>query len=380
MFRSSASISDTSTDTVFITSSRHQPGRQSYQPVPRRALLVAGGATLLACCLLLLFINPQPLHSQASANAESWLLLPQMPISLADPALGVVGNAIHIVGGFSAMGPATAHLRFDPGQLQWTELPSLPLARANATAATVDGQLYVLGGYNFDRGGALSANHRYDVTTRQWNTATASLFPASGAGSAVVDGEILLFGGFDNRTESSAVQRYNPAGDSWTLGTPMPLARSEFSAVTVNDQIYIIGGNVLSITASATITPVMKARSSTIVSVYDPRQDSWRDLAPLPEGRVAYAAAARNNQIYVIGGSDKWVDGTIQATVLVYDISNNVWTYSSPLPMGRSGLRGVAIRDNLYIFGGYGDNGYIYSTAASFGQISSKIHLPLVTR
>ena len=389
MFRSSASISYTHTDTAFITlaatnatvtPSRHQHDRQRYHQAPRRAMVVAGAATLLACCLLLLLMPPQPLHSQASANVESWLLLPHMPISLADPALSVVGDAIHIVGGFSAMGPSTAHLRFDPGQLQWTELPALPVARADATAVTVDGKLYVLGGYNFDRGGALSANHRYDIATRQCSTATAALFPASGAGSAVVDGEILLFGGFDNRTESTAVQRYNPASDSWTLGTPMPLARSEFSAVTVNDQIYIIGGNVLSITTSANITPVMKALSSTLVSVYEPRQDSWQELAPLPEGRVAYAAAVRNNQIYVIGGSDKWVNGTIQATVLVYDISNNVWTYSTPLPMGRSGLRGVAIQDNLYIFGGYGDNGYIYSTAASFGQISSKIHLPLVTR
>ncbi len=345
-----------------------------------RALMGAGIAVLLACALYLLVVTPQPLRSQANANIESWLLLPHMPLSLADPALSLVGDAVHIVGGFSAMGPATAHLRFDTEQLQWTELPPLPIARANATAVTIDGNLYVIGGYNSDRGGARSDNHRYNVAAQQWSTATAALFPASGAGSAVVDGEILLFGGFDNQTESTAVQRYSPSSDSWTLGTPMPLARSEFSAVTVDDQIYLIGGNVLSITSSAGVTPTMKALSSTVVSVYDPRQDSWREVAPLPVGRVAYAAAVRANQIFVIGGSDKWVNGTIQATVLVYDISSNTWAYSAPLPMVRSGLRGVAVQDNLYIFGGYGDNGYIYSTAASFGQLSSKIHLPLVTR
>lgn len=357
--------------------------RQSAsRPQPRawRVFAVIGMATFVACSLLILLATPSVLYAQAPTGPESWLLLPPMPTSLADAALGVMGEEIYIVGGFSDMGPSAAHFRFTPGQMQWTPLPALPVARANASAAILNNQLYVVGGYNQELGGALTANHRYDPVAQQWFTATATLAPASGAGSAVIAGELLLFGGFDNQMESTAVQRYHPTSDRWTLGTPMPLARSEFSAVTVDDLVYIFGGNVFSITHHAGITPTISALPSTLATVYDPQLDQWHDLAPLPQGRVAYATAVRAGQIYVIGGLDQWVDGTLQRTVLVYDIASDRWSAAAPLPMARSGLRATTLHDHIYVFGGYGDNGYIYATTATYGQLGSKIHLPLVTR
>lgn len=352
----------------------------NQQPRPRRAGVVVGLATLVAFSLLFLLASPTVMHAQAPTAPESWLLLPPMPTSLADAALGVMGEEIYIVGGFSDMGPSAAHFRFTPGQMQWTPLPALPVARANASAAILNDQLYVVGGYNQDLGGALTASHRYDPVAQQWFTATATLAPASGAGSAVIAGELLLFGGFDNQMESTAVQRYNPTSDRWTLGTPMPLARSEFSAVTVDEQVYIFGGNVFSITHRAGVTPTIKALPSTLATVYDPQLDQWRDLAPLPQGRVAYATAVRAGQIYVIGGLDQWVNGTLQRTVLVYDIASDRWSQAAPLPMARSGLRATTLHDRIYVFGGYGDNGYIHATTATYGQLGSQIHLPLITR
>jgi N-acetylneuraminic acid mutarotase len=59
-----------------------------------------------------------------------------------------------------------------------------------------------------------------------------------------------------------------------------------FSATTVNNKIYAIGGFY----------------GSTANEAYDPLTDAWTTKTAMPTERWAHAAAVVNNKTYVIGG------------------------------------------------------------------------------
>lgn len=63
---------------------------------------------------------------------------------------------------------------------------------------------------------------------------------------------------------SSQVQCYDPEDNKWTLLSPTPFYQRCISAVCLDNIIYVVGGLL-----------------STIFS-YDPRKDSWREVATLP--------------------------------------------------------------------------------------------------
>ena len=62
-----------------------------------------------------------------------------------------------------------------------------------------------------------------------------------------------------------------------------------FEAACVDDKIYAIGGGY---------------PNSASVEVFDPRENIWRDCAPMIEGKYCHAVATYNGEIYVLGGMD----------------------------------------------------------------------------
>lgn len=341
------------------------------------------------CLFAWLFTTPQAIYGQTETTATRWLPMPQLRSGIGEPSVAVLDNKIHVVGGVESFGPSGFHEAFDPVTQRWESLPDLPHQATNAMAAVLNGKLYIFGGYNPARGGALSSTHIYEPGSESWLTATAMLSPTSGAGVAVINNAIYLFGGYDNVTESSRVQRYDPSADRWTLRAPMPVARSESGLVTLDGLVYMIGGNVNVYTATNRVLtnvfndPANQADAnplSTLVSVYDPTHDTWRDLAPLPAPRVAMAVAALQGKIYVIGGVDAWRTGTAQSTVFSYDPLRNQWSVEPPIFTPRSGVRAVTLNDILYIIGGYDQAFVPLNIMEAYGLTVKPLYLPILWR
>lgn len=61
--------------------------------------------------------------------------------------------------------------------------------------------------------------------------------------------------------------------------------RSNFKLVAVNYKLYAIGGQVVS-----------------NVECYNPEQDAWNFVAPLPNPLAEFSACECKGKIYVIGG------------------------------------------------------------------------------
>lgn len=67
-------------------------------------------------------------------------------------------------------------------------------------------------------------------------------YPRCYVSVAVLRGKIYALGGYNGRNRMNSAERYDPERNQWELITPMQRQRSDASASTVNDKIYIVGG------------------------------------------------------------------------------------------------------------------------------------------
>ncbi|KAG8569938.1 hypothetical protein GDO81_014597 [Engystomops pustulosus] len=99
---------------------------------------------------------------------------------------------------------------------------------------------------------------------------------------------------------------YNPLTDTWKEVAPLKEARPHCKLVALDGCLYAIGGECLH-----------------TVERYDPRQNRWSYIAPLPNDTfaVAHMATAYDDEIYVTGG-------TIRYMLLRYNLREKIWKNS----------------------------------------------------
>jgi N-acetylneuraminic acid mutarotase len=123
--------------------------------------------------------------------------------------------------------------------------------------------------------------------------------------------KIYVFGGFVRPQESLGWQPidnawvYDPANDSWKALAPMPTARGAGQAVALGGKIYVIGG-ASSNKPGALGTPIGLGSTEQIVrstvEAYDPATDKWETRAPMQTPRNHFLAAAVGGKIYAVDG------------------------------------------------------------------------------
>ena len=129
------------------------------------------------------------------------------------------------------------------------------------------------------------------------------------------------------------------SGSFWTIGAPMPTARSEMIGTVLDDKIYIIGGFDES------------GRSTSTVEVYDPMTNDWTTAPPLPQPLDHTAAASFDGRLYVVGGGYLNRD-QLSNKLFIYDLNTNKWTEGANLPSPRGALSANFINGTLYAVGG----------------------------
>src|SRR5581483_10740029 len=118
-------------------------------------------------------------------------------------------------------------------------------------------------------------------------------------------------------------QSGGPQG-SWTTKSPLPAARNEVIAVTVNDKIYVIGG------AFPRVKYDVPANEE-----YDPATDTWRSRAPMPRGLNHVGATVLNGKIYTVGGFTSDGHKGVDDHVFEYDPATDGWRTLAPLSSPR---------------------------------------------
>lgn len=127
---------------------------------------------------------------------------------------------------------------------------------------------------------------------------------------------------------SKRVFCFNPLTSIWKEISPMNEARPCCKLAALEGYVYAIGGECLS-----------------SVERYDPREDKWTFVAPLPNNTfaVAHQVTVSNGELYVSGG-------TFKCMLLCYSPKSNSWRSSLLIGSKDKTAGMVAVRRCLYRF------------------------------
>ncbi|MDD5307824.1 MAG: kelch repeat-containing protein [Deltaproteobacteria bacterium] len=210
-----------------------------------------------------------------------------------------------------------------------------------------DGKIYVIGGYG---GSTLADVQIYDIVLDTWSGGQALPIPIMGASSALYGNQIYVFGGESTDTLSiDDVYIYDIANDTWSAGTSIPTDRysgQNQHAIVHDGRMYLAGGAHHA--CSGCGTP-----PNTDVRYYDPVGDDWQSVASMNISALHHEAVSIGDDVYVIGGITK-VSGAGSATDAVrhWDFSGPSWDTVTTLPNPMYGIMAEASGKYIYVLQG----------------------------
>ncbi len=200
------------------------------------------------------------------------------------------------------------------GELVWNSFPSININRAFHSMAVACGKIYIIGGST---------------------------------------------GGKNEFMDTSSVEMYEPQINQWIYKTSMPEAITTSCAVSINDKIYVVGGQ----------QNTFKNRTAKVL-MYDCALDKWEYKSSMNIARAFHSLAALNNKLYAIGGREKTEeinskqkDSLAVYTIEEYDIKNDKWIIKKVLPFKHFSIGAVTIKDKIYILSDTTDNNMLDKSA-----------------
>ena len=180
--------------------------------------------------------------------------------------------------------------------------------------------------------------------------------PAEELLGAAANGKLYVFCGLaPGWKPMGLVYEHDPATDTWTKKKPMPLASHHVAFTEYRGKIYAFGGFVLPQSGPPAWVPIDNAWE------YDPAEDSWKALAPVPTRRGSPVAVTAGDRLYVIGGATPgptdtavplpglhWSLGTVEE----YDPATNTWHQRSAMPTPRNHATAGLVNCKIYVIGG----------------------------
>ena len=170
-----------------------------------------------------------------------------------------LGNSIYVLGGIRhsknkhKVLASVKCLRAD--SKKWVSMPKMPQAMYAHMVATYHEKIFVFGGENEQREATMSTQV-FDTTLRQWHTRADMPVACSKCAAVTLNDFIYVVGG-----EHRKCFRYDPASDSWTtLSTPL---LEHYDALTVvwRGTIVLLAGG--------------RRREPYVFEQYDPLTDVW---------------------------------------------------------------------------------------------------------
>ena len=333
----------------------------------------------------LLFLAFVFIYISQPVSAQLWEISPlsQMPVRVSNNAVceGFINSKpyVYSFGGIDAtksyLGIHLDSYRYSVETDQWESIAPLPdtLGKIAAAASRVGDIIYVIGGYHvFANQDEVSSDrvHRYDVLNNTYLADGAPIpVPIDDQVQAVWrDSLIYVVTGWSDGENVSDVQIYNPATNTWLVGTPLPANESYrsfgASGTIIGDTIYYFGGARFGFNF-----PIQANFRKGVIDPSDPTQINWS--ISIPNGnRKGYrmAATAIDNQAFWIGGAEQTYnfDGIAYSNgigvppanrIATFNAGNGIWSEQmlTGLPMDLRGIASVGPRSRI-LAGGMLDN------------------------
>src|ERR1700694_182736 len=314
------------------------------------------GAALVAALVLATAVHAQ----------GRWLKLAPFP-EPAEELLGVAANGKFYV--FCGLAPGWKPIgmvyEYDPGADRWTKKNTMALPSHHVSFTEYKGKIYAFGGFVLPQSGPpawvpIDNAWEYDPARDTWR-ALAPLPTSRGSPVAVTVGDnMYVIGGAVTGPKESAVhparahfstgavEEYDPAANTWRSRTALPTPRNHATAGVVNGKVYVIGGRVGGAFVSSGSSNVG------VVEEYDPAADLWgAPKARMPSARSAMASGVLGGRIHVTGGEGQDYRSMFTFRALeAYDPATNTWATLPSMPVSRHGLAGGALGNRLHMVSG----------------------------
>ncbi|MCK4577937.1 MAG: hypothetical protein KAU50_04055, partial [Candidatus Marinimicrobia bacterium] len=221
----------------------------------------------------------------------------------------------------------------------WVELQSLPQPQAGLAAALVDSHIYAFGSYGWS-----DVVQIYDINTNSWSTGTSIPRGLYWATAEAVGDNIFLIGGYGAGTPhvSDTLYIYDTNTDTWTYGSNMPHGIQTPASAVIGNQIYVFGPNYY--------------------YKYDIATNSWISFLGPPSGHGDGAEAVTvDDKIYLIGGNSGDIYEAYN-TVEIFDPRTQQWTSGNSLNVGRYQFGAVFLNNKIFVIGGRDELAYSISS------------------
>lgn len=174
--------------------------------------------------------------------ANAWQALAPLPEGRHHIAVAAHAGLIYVLGGANPQWqPTSTAWVYDPKANRWSKLNDLPEPRYAAAAVPLGEHIYVVGG-----DGPSGRLLRYHPASGEWTVLAETLERREHTAATVRSGRIHVVGGrFRNHGELNSTESYDPVRNVWSFGPRLGTARGGFSAVSVNDALWVFGGEVI---------------------------------------------------------------------------------------------------------------------------------------
>jgi len=250
----------------------------------------------------------------------------------------------------------TAH-----AQGRWVKLTPFPEPAEELVGASANGKLYVFCGLapGWKPTGMV---YEFDPATDRWTKKKPMPLASHHVSFTEYRGKIYAFGGFAYPQSGPAAWvpidnawEYDPANDTWRALAPLPTKRGSPVAVSAGERMYVIGGATNG-PGQMAVHPARPHVSLGTVEEYDPASNTWRARASMPTPRNHAVGGAVNGKIYVIGGrvGGAFITGPSSNTDIVeeYDPAADAWIFRAKMPTPRSAMAAGVHDGRIYVSGG----------------------------
>nr|XP_057927664.1 kelch-like protein 22 isoform X1 [Doryrhamphus excisus] len=253
---------------------------------------------------------------------------------MSNQGIAVLNNFIYLIGGDrnnSGFRAETCCWRYDPRHNTWCSIQPLHYQHADHCVCVVGDHIYAIGGRDYSN--ELCTVERYDIHTNKWELVSPLTRKVYAHAGAVLDGKIYITCGRRGRAYLQETQCFDPADNQWTACADGPVGRAWHGMAAVNGRLYVIGG---SNDEHGYRRDVVK------MACFEPSDNSWSLLSPLPAGHGEPGIAVLDSRIYVLGGRSH-DRGVRMKYVHVFNTDKDHWESDTPLLECVSGLAACVV-------------------------------------
>uniref|UniRef100_G3NBP5 Kelch-like family member 43 n=1 Tax=Gasterosteus aculeatus TaxID=69293 RepID=G3NBP5_GASAC len=217
--------------------------------------------------------------SRYDPRFNTWLHLASMRQRRTHFSLAASGGRLYAIGGRNVEGLLATTESYLPSSNAWQMRAPMEVPRCCHSSATLpSGDLLVTGGYincAYSRSVAC-----YNVDSDSWSEKAPMETPRGWHCSAALGGKVYVVGGSQlgpggERVDVLSVEVFSPEGSGWSRAAPLLLGVSTAGLSPLADKLYLLGG-----------WNEAEKRYKAAVQKYDPATDSWSAAEDLPEPTV----------------------------------------------------------------------------------------------